>query len=179
LSVIISTISFSYVKIISFDQFLIILPAFFATSILVSLVRTYLLTLYARRKGVWTEYKLWYFGIGLFLLTTFALKSPFSSPTRSVHHSRNFTEKLGGFLALAALMITLGFAGLFFILLKSGFVLIGGTGLAMCLISAFLDTFPIEPMSGKDIFKYNKAIWAALFFATLALYAAWLMQLLG
>lgn len=175
-SVVISTVSFAYVKVISLDQFLIILPTFFATSIIVSLLRTYVLTLYSRRKGVWTEYKLWYFGVGLFLVTTFALKSPFSSPTRTVHHGRNFTEKLGGFLAIASVLITLGFAGLFLILLQSGYVLVGGTGLAMCLISAFLETFPIEPMSGRDIFKYNKTVWAAMFFTTLALYGAWLMQ---
>jgi hypothetical protein len=178
LSVIISTISFAYVKVINLNQFLIILPTFFVTSILVSLVRTYLLSLYARRKGVWTEYKLWYFGVGLFLITTFALKAPFSSPTRAVHHSHNFTEKLAGVLSFASVLITLGFGALFFVILKGGFILIGGTGLAMCIISSFFDTFPIEPMGGKDIYKYHKAVWAGLFFTTLALYIVWLAQIL-
>jgi outer membrane protein assembly factor BamB len=176
-SILLLTLSFAYVKVPTLSQILTVLPTFFATSILVALVRTYVLATYSRRKGVWTEYKLWYFGIAMFLISTLALRTPFSSPTRTVHHSRNFTERLGGFLSVAAVLITLGFGGIFFILLKSGVVLIGGTGLAMCLISAFFDTFPIEPMSGKDVYKYSKPLWAALFVATLALYVAWLAHI--
>jgi outer membrane protein assembly factor BamB len=178
LSILFSTFAFSYVKVSSLDQILVILPTFFATSILVSFVRTYILAVYSRRRGVWTEYKLWYFGLGLFLISTLAFRTPFSSPTRTVHHSRNFTDRLGGFLSCAALFITLGFGAIFFVLYKSGFALIGGTGFAMCIISAFFDTFPIEPMGGKDIYKYNKALWGILFVVTLTLYALWIAHIL-
>jgi hypothetical protein len=178
LSILFSTFAFSYVKINNLDQILIIIPTFFATSILVSFARTYILAVYTRTKGVWTEYKLWPFGLGLFLLSTLAFRTPFSSPTRTVRHSKNFTPKLAGFLSVAAIFITLGFGALFFVLYKSGFALIGGTGLAMCLISAFFDTFPFEPMGGKDVYKYNKALWAILFVVTLGLYALWIAQII-
>jgi outer membrane protein assembly factor BamB len=178
LSILFSTFAFSYVKVNSLDQILVVLPTFFATSILVSFVRTYVLAIYSRRRGVWTEYKLWYFGLGLFLVSTVAFRTPFSSPTRTVHHSRNFTERLGGFLSCAALFITLGFGAFFFILYKNGFALVGGTGLAMCLISALFDTFPIEPMGGKDLYKYNKSLWGILFGVTLTLYVLWLAQII-
>jgi hypothetical protein len=173
-----STFAFSYVKVSSLDEILIIIPTFFVTSVLVSFARTYILAVYSRRRGVWTEYKLWYFGLGLFLLSTLAFRTPFSSPTRTVHHSRNFTERLGGFLSCAALFITLGFGAIFFVLFKSGFALIGGTGLSMCLISAFFDTFPIEPMGGKNIYKYNKLLWGILFIFTLTLYALWIAHII-
>jgi outer membrane protein assembly factor BamB len=178
LSILFSTFAFSYVKVNSLDQILIIIPTFFATSILVSFARTYILSVYTRRKGVWTEYKLWPFGVGLFLLSTLAFRTPFSSPTRTVRHSKNFTNRLAGFLSVAAIFITLGFGAFFFVLFKSGFVLIGGTGLAMCIISAFFDTFPIEPMGGKDIFRYNKGLWGVLFAVTLTLYALWIANIL-
>jgi hypothetical protein len=178
ISIILSTFAFSYVKITSIQDLLIILPTFFATSILVSFARTYILSTYSRRKGVWTENKLWYFGLGLFLFTTIAFKTPFSSATRTVHHSRAFTEKLAGFLSTAGILITLTFGALFYIIYKSGFTLIGGTGLAMCLISAFFDTFPIEPMGGKDIYKYNKKIWILTFTSTLLLYIGWITQII-
>jgi outer membrane protein assembly factor BamB len=176
--ILLSTFAFSYVKISSLNEILIIIPTFFVTSILVSFARTYILSVYSRRRGVWTEYKLWYFGLAMFLLSTLAFRMPFSSPTRTVHHSRNFTERLGGFLSCAALFITLGFGALFFVLYKSGFALIGGTGLAMCLISAFFDTFPIEPMGGKDIYKYSRALWGILFVVTLTLYVVWIAHLI-
>jgi outer membrane protein assembly factor BamB len=178
LSILFSTFAFSYVKVNSLDQILIIIPTFFATSILVSFARTYILAVYTRRKGVWTEYKLWPFGVGLFLLSTLAFRTPFSSPTRTVRHSKNFTNRLAGFLSVAAIFITLGFGSFFLVLYKSGFALIGGTGLAMCLISAFFDTFPIEPMGGKDIFRYNKALWGILFAVTLTLYALWIAHII-
>ena len=178
LSILFSTFAFSYVKVNSLDQILIIIPTFFATSILVSFARTYILAVYTRRKGVWTEFKLWPFGVGLFLLSTLAFRTPFSSPTRTVRHSKNFTERLAGFLSVAAIFITLGFGAFFFVLYKSGFALIGGTGLAMCLISAFFDTFPIEPMGGRDVYKYNKVLWGILFVITLTLYALWIAHII-
>jgi outer membrane protein assembly factor BamB len=173
-----STFAFSYVKVSSIDELLIIIPTFFVTSVLVSFARTYILSVYSRRRGVWTEYKLWYFGLAMFLVSTLAFRTPFSSPTRTVHHSHNFTERLGGFLSCAAIFITLAFGAFFFVLYKSGFALIGGTGLAMCLISSFFDTFPIEPMGGKDIYKYSKALWGILFVITLTLYALWITHLI-
>ena len=91
------------------------------------IVRTYVLATYSRRRGVWTEYKLWYFGIAMFLISTLALRTPFSSPTRTVHHSRNFTERLGGFLACAAVFITFRIRRFLFYSSKSGFALIGET----------------------------------------------------
>ncbi len=46
LSILFSTFAFSYVKLSSLDQLLIIIPTFFVTSILVSFARTYILTVY-------------------------------------------------------------------------------------------------------------------------------------
>ena len=177
-SILVLTFSFAYVEVIDLGQFWLVLPTIFATSILVALVKTYILTVYSRKHGVWTEFKLWYLGVAMFLVSTLAFRLPFSSPTRSVHHSQNLTKRLGVILSCANVIISLGFAGLFFILLKSGFTLIGGTGLAMCLIAAFFDTFPIEPMNGKTIYKYNKVMWASLFLITLGFYVAWLMKIL-
>lgn len=176
-SILVLTFSFTYVQVVDLSLFLLVLPTIFATSIIVALVKTYIVTVYARKRGVWTEFKLWYFGIVMFLVSTLAFRTPFSSPTRTVHHSHNFTEHLGVLLSCANILITLGFAGLFFILVKSGFALIGGTGLAMCLIAAFFDTFPITPMNGKTIYSYNKALWASLFLITLGFYAAWLTKI--
>jgi hypothetical protein len=71
--------------------------------------------------------------------------------------------------------MSLAFAGVFGVLLFSGYIVVGGTGLAMCLIEAFFDTFPLSPLSGKDILDYKRSVWAALFITTLTLYAIWLV----
>ena len=179
LTYIISTLflafSFSYVKVSSLSQILIVLPSILATSILVGFAKTFFSIAYSRSRGVWTEHKLWYFGLATFIVTTFAFRMPFSSPTRTVHYGPKFTEHIGAVLSSASILISLAFAGIFGVLMLGGFTVIGGTGLAMCIIGAFFDTFPIEPMSGKDLLNHSKALWAGLFMVTLAIYASWLL----
>lgn len=167
--------SFSYVKANTFTQILLVLPTILTTSILVESAKTFFEITYSRRKGVWTEHKIWYFGLATFIATTFAFKVPFSSPTRTVHSGHKFTKRLGAILASASILMSLAFAGFFSGLLLAGFTVIGSTGMAMCIIGAFFDTFPIEPMSGKEVLNHNKKLWAALFAATLVIYACWLI----
>jgi Zn-dependent protease len=171
------TLSFSYVKVNDLSQILSVLPTILVTAVLVEFVKTFALEVAARRLGVWTEHKLWYFGLAMFLLTTFAFGIPFSSPSRNVYHEPKCTKRLEGIVYSVAILVTLGFAALFFGLLVSGFTLIGSTGLAMCIIMAFLDTFPVAPMNGKAIYQHSKPAWAVLFITTLAVYASWLILL--
>jgi hypothetical protein len=175
LSTLILALSFAYVKANNLPEIVTALPTILATSILVGFVKTFVSIVYARRRGVWTEHKIWYFGLATFLVTTFAFRVPFSSPTRSVHCGPKYTKRLAAILSLVSIFVSLVFAGFFSLLLFSGFAVIGGTGLAMCIIGAFFDTMPISPMSGKGIFDYKKSLWAALFITTLALYVVWLM----
>jgi YVTN family beta-propeller protein len=174
-AVIVLAISFSYVKVITLDQIWALLPVFFATSVLVGFVQKFFAITFMRSRGVWSEHKIWPFGLVLFLFTTFAFRVPFSSPTRSVNQSTKFTERLGAIVAASGILISLAFAGLFFLLLKGKYVAIGGAGLDMCIIGSFFGTFPVSPLSGKDIFNHNKLLWAGLFMTTLIIFAVWLL----
>jgi hypothetical protein len=173
-AIIVLAISFAYVKVITLNQIWALLPVFFATSILVGFVQKFFSIAYLRSKGVWSEHKIWPFGLILFLFTTFAFRVPFSSPTRSVNQSKKFTEHLGALVAASEILISLAFGGFFFLLLRGGYVSIGGAGLDMCIIGSFFGTFPVSPMSGKDIFAHSKRLWAGLFITTLIIFLAWL-----
>ncbi len=174
--VVVLAISFSYVKVITLSQIWILLPVFLATSLIVGFVQKFFSIVYLRSKGVWSEHSIWPLGIVLFLFTTFAFKVPFSSPTRSVN-SEKYTEHLGAMVAASGIFISLAFAGIFFLLLQGGYPAIGDAGLSMCVIGSFFGTFPISPMSGKDIFSHSKRLWAGLFIATLIIFVAWLLML--
>lgn len=176
-SIILLALAFSYVKVSSLDQIWTLLPVFFGTSILVGLVQKYLAIVFLRRRGVWSEHRIWPLGFVLFLLTTFAFRVPFSSPTRSVHQSTEATERLVARAGGLEIIIGLAFAGLFFLLLKGGYAAIGGAGLAMCVIGSLSGTFPVKPMSGKDIYDYSKRRWAELFIIVLMVFGAWLFLL--
>ncbi|HTY74566.1 MAG TPA: YncE family protein [Candidatus Nanoarchaeia archaeon] len=172
---IVLAVSFSYVKVITLNQIWELLPVFFLTSVLVGFVQKFISISYLRSKGVWSEHKIWPLGLLLFLFTTFAFKVPFSSPTRSAHEEKKLTDRLGAIASVIEIIVSLGFAAFFFLLLIAGFPAVGGAGLDMCVIGSFFGTFPISPMSGKDIFNHNKRLWATLFIVTLIIFVAWLL----
>lgn len=177
ISIAVLAFSFSYVKVNNLAEILVVIPIIFATSILVGFVQKFALVAYARSRGVWTEHRNWYFGLAIFLVTTFAFRVPFSTPSRIVYYSPKLTKRLSAILSSVGILISLAFAGFFYVLLIGGFTAIGSTGLAMCVISAFFDTWPIAPLRGKKILDHSKILWTTLFIATLVLYVTWLLKL--
>jgi predicted membrane protein len=174
-SIIVLALSFSYVKVSALSQIWELLPVFFATSVLVGFAQNFISILFLRSRGVWSEHKIWPFGLVLYLVSTFAFKVPFSSPTRSVHQSKKFTKRLGALASASEILVGLAFAGLFFLLVREGYPAVGGAGLAMCVLGSFSSTFPVAPLSGRDIFDYSKPLWAAFFIATVCIFGAWLL----
>jgi len=164
------TLAFAYAKAPSLNQILESIPAILATSIAVSLVKTYALTFISRHIGVWTEYRLWYLGLSLFALSTLAFKVPFSSPSRLTRHSAKMTKRIGGMLSSISIILAFVFALIFLILFVGGYRSIGSIGVIMCLTGVFFDTIPISPMSGKSIYDWNKIVWLILFAASISSY---------
>jgi hypothetical protein len=176
-SLVVLTLAFSYVKVPDVSLIYTVLPMVLFTAVVVEVVKTYVLEVYARSKGLWTEHRIWYLGLALFLVTTLSFGVPFSSPTRNIYHSGNLTKKLEGMMGAVAVLVTLAFAGLFFVLLLAGFSIVGGTGLAMCAILGLVDVFPVEPLYGKAVYGFSRGLWVGLFGACVAVYAAWLLFL--
>jgi WD40 repeat protein len=171
------TIAFAYAKADSLDQILPLIPTILATSIIVEFVKNFSIEVIARRQGVWTEHRVWYFGLGTFLFSAFVFKVPFSSPGRLTHHSPKFTKRSLGLASSASVIIALVFASIFYAIFAYGFTLVGNIGLVMCFTMAFFDTIPIPPMNGKDIYDWSKILWIALFTVTFALYMLCLLML--
>jgi hypothetical protein len=120
--------------------------------------------------GVWTEHRVWYLGLVLFSLSTLMFKVPFSSPSQLARHSPKMTKRLNGLLSSISVIITFVFAFVFLILYITGFTLIGNVGLIACLTAVLFEALPISPMSGKNIFDWNKLAWFALFAPSVASY---------
>lgn len=171
------TFAFAYSGAESLDQFLLLIPTVLATSVIVGLAKNLLTEFISRILGVWSEHRLWYLGLATFLLSTLAFKAPFSSPSRIVNHSPSATKRKVGLVASVSVASAIGFAAIFYTLLITGFTYIGSIGLGMCLLSALFDSIPISPMNGKDIYDWNKLIWAAVFLVSTAVYALWLLYL--
>ena len=171
------TFAFAYSGAGSLQEFLLLLPTVLVTSVVVGLVKNLLTEMIARILGIWAEHRLWYFGLATFLFSTLAFRTPFSSPSRIVNHSPKFTSRSLGLVASASVVISLGFAAVFYSLLVYGFSYVGSIGLAMCLLMALFDAVPIAPMNGKDIYDWNKLVWAVVFLVTVILYILWLLYI--
>lgn len=171
------TFAFSYAKTGDLNKILSMLPTILATSIIVEFVKNFSIAAVARSQGVWTEHRLWYFGLTMFLFSSLVFRVPFSSPSRMTHHSPKFTRRSLGLVSSASVFVALSFAALFYSLLAGGFTLIGNVGLVMCLTMAFFDSIPIPPMNGKDIYDWSKILWVALFVVAFSLYVLCLLLL--
>jgi hypothetical protein len=171
------TFAFSYSNAVTLSQFLIAVPVVLATSIVIEFTKNVLIAMIARSRGVWTEHRIWFFGLIMFLASTLIFKTPFSSPSRNVHHSTSLTRRLLGGLASSSVLIGLGLAAIFYEFLILGVPYIGGIGLGMCLLMTLFDSIPLKGMNGVDIYMWNRVVWAVLFITTLALYLYWLLIL--
>jgi Zn-dependent protease len=169
-ALVILTFAFAYAKAPTLDEMLTVIPTVLATSIIVEFVKNFAVEAIARKQGVWTEHRLWYFGLAAFLFSTLAFRVPFSSPSRNIHYSQKFTKRSLGLVSAASVFLGFIFAVIFYFVLVSGFALIGSIGLVMSLTMAFFEALPIPPMNGKDIYDWNKLLWMGLFVATFALY---------
>ena len=171
------TFAFAYSGAGTIEDFILLIPTVLATSVIVGVTKNLITELYARTLGVWAEHRLWYLGLTTFLASTIIFRTPFSSPSRIVNHSPSFTSRSQGLVASASIVISLVFGAVFYALLVAGFSYIGSIGLGMCILGALFDAIPITPMNGRDIYDWNKPIWAAQFILTLVLYSAWLLYI--
>jgi len=171
------TFAFSYAKADTLNSIPFLIPTVLTTSVIMEFVKNYVTEVIAKSKKVWTEYRLWYFGLATFLVSTLAFKVPFSSPSRLIHHHPKFTKRSLGLVATVSVVVPLAFATVFYALFIKGYIAIGNVGVVMCLTMAFFDSIPIRPMNGKDIYDWSKIVWVALFIASFTLYALCLFLL--
>ena len=170
------TLCYAFAKV-AFDLagFLVVLPMIMLTFIIVEFVKIFVVTVFVRTRGVWAEHKVWFLGLVLLFVTTLAFRVPLSSPSRSVRHGPKFSKRLEVIVASFETLVNIAFAGVFFVVLVSGFTLLGSTGLAFCVMMAFFEILPIPPMASKEIWKHNKGLWAVLFAAATTMFVAWLL----
>ena len=171
------TFAFSYAKADTLNSIPFLIPTVLATSVIMEFVKNYVTEVTAKSKRVWTEYRLWYFGLATFLVSTLAFKVPFSSPSRLIHHHPKFTKRSLGLVATVSVVVPLAFTTVFYALFIKGYTAIGNVGVVMCLTMAFFDSIPIRPMNGKDIYDWSKIVWVTLFIASFTLYALCLFLL--
>jgi hypothetical protein len=169
------TLAFAYSSVGTLEELVVAIPTILGTSIMIEFIKNYLLTVFARSRGAWTEYRIWPLGLLMFLLSSFVFKTPFSSPSKSAQSEGEAADRISGLIAVNSVLLVLVLAGGFYYLDIQGISEIGKIGLGMCLLSAFFDSIPIPPLNGKDVWDWNKIVSIILLIVTFGINLIWLM----
>lgn len=137
----------------------------------------------ARRYNAMTEFKFWDVGTLTLLLTAIFLKQPFSQPGKTVVEEKNADDiKAHGIISLigpyTALLLAIVFLCLKF---ASGIPDIMGDlstfvgpiadkGVIISMVYCVYSLLPFDPMVGKGVFKWSKAVWVLVFIPAVSLY---------
>jgi len=123
--------------------------------------------LYFERKfSCRTEIQFWGTGTVIMALTAWLFGNVFAQPFLTLVRSREPLEKRTiGHMMLSgpAVSTALAFLCLFLIPLGGLFRTAGMIGFIMNMVTAVFELLPIPPCEGKEIFSWNKLIWAAAF----------------
>ena len=128
----------------------------------------------AYRVGCRTEYQFWTLGTATMFVTAWLLGSAFAKPSRTIVSEgkkiltpwESVSVKLAG--PLAGLFVAL--LSLALLPLGGLFAVAGAAGFAMNLVNSVFALVPVRPNEGVEIFAWNKAVWALLFFPMIAVY---------
>jgi Zn-dependent protease len=120
-----------------------------------------------------TEIQFYGMGTVIMALTSWLFGSVFGQPTLTLVHEKVPLEKqsLGQImLAGPVLSIIIACACLLLIPLGGLFSTAGIIGFSINLLQAVFEMLPINPCDGKDVYHWNKAIWAVFFIPLILLY---------
>lgn len=134
----------------------------------------------AQRMGMQAEYRMWWGGILIMIFTTLLFKFVFGQPVRTeVVHENTLEKKKLITVMLAGPVVSILLSSLFLLLylMKGTYVSLAMMGLEMSLLTALVTFLPISPMEGERVFKWNKIVWAALFFPVFFGYGYFLMTI--
>jgi Zn-dependent protease len=120
-----------------------------------------------------TEVQLWGLGSIIMFLTAWLFGSVFAQPTLTIVRSKVPLEKRSlGLIMLSGpvFSILVAIACLFLIPLGGVFYTAGVLGFSINLLAGVFELLPITPCDGKEVFSWNKYVWALVFVPLLLIY---------
>jgi Zn-dependent protease len=119
----------------------------------------------AERYGYWAEFRMWFMGIVLALITS-TLGFIFAAPGATYIQGYNVSDRQNGIISLAGPLTNVVIAIIFLLVSQVGSGIVGQIGAVGLTVNLFLATFnmlPVMPLDGAKVFHWNKLIWAAVF----------------
>ena len=112
----------------------------------------------ARTCKVHKQFRLWMYGIIMFLASGIVFHFPVGSPGITRYKSGEISKKAKGLFVLSKMLLLLTLAIPFTALVMMGFNVIGELGLWITLTTVFSSLIPLRPLVGKALFDYRKEV---------------------
>jgi PKD repeat protein len=112
----------------------------------------------ARFCRVRKQFRLWMYGVVMFLLSGLLFHFPIGSPGITRYRGGEIPEKAKGLFVLSKMLLFLTLMIPFAGLLILGFDSVGGVGLWLTLTTVFSSLIPVRPLVGKALFDYRKDV---------------------
>ncbi|MFA4877187.1 MAG: hypothetical protein WC586_07205 [Methanoregula sp.] len=120
-----------------------------------------------------TEIQFWGIGTVIMAVTAWLFGNVFAQPFLTLVHSQKPLEKRSlGYMMLSGPAVSTLLAFLCLLLIPMGglFRTAGMIGFLMNMVTAVFELLPIPPCEGKEIFAWNKLVWAGAFVPLFAVY---------
>lgn len=116
-----------------------------------------------------------YLGILSSFFTAWIFGNVFSQPLMTrIDETADDSGKSLGFVLFVGPVASICLALVFLLLIPVGgfWTMLGTVGFAINLLEAAYSLIPLYPLDGKEVYHWNKGVWAAVFFPLIALYLA-------
>jgi parallel beta-helix repeat protein len=167
--------AFAFAKsVVSFDVFCI----FMIISGIVTVIPRAIQYLTAKKYELPLEYRMWWGGIIIILITMVIPGIVFGQPVRTdLEQEEKFDTRKVAVTKLAGpaicILLSIGFSLVYIV--NGPYAASALEGLKMSLLSAFVMLLPISPLEGVGIKAWNKYIWTGLFLPVMIAYLCVLM----
>ncbi|MDD1677405.1 MAG: right-handed parallel beta-helix repeat-containing protein [Methanomicrobiales archaeon] len=136
--------------------------------------------LVAQRLGVQAEYRMWWGGILVMILTTVLFRYVFGQPVRAdIVHEESVGKQQLAIVRLSGPVVSIVLSSVFFVLylLKGTFASLAMLGTEMSLLTALVTLLPLYPMDGEQVYTWKKLVWAGVFIPILLGYVYLLFRI--
>ncbi len=173
----------------SLTSFFMVVPVVFFTSALIILAIELVEELSAKMIGLWSEFRIWPIGLITLLISSIFLM-PIGYPGKAVPKGEvRITNRMEAFISSCVLMSILAMMFPFEIAfligdsLKAGLpadllTSFGMIGITMCVMMFAYSVFPIVPMDGRKLWKFNKFYLIVMLLFGITTFGLWSFRLL-
>lgn len=173
----------------SLSSFFMVVPVVFFTSVMIILAIELVEELSAKMIGLWSEFRIWPIGLLTLLISSLFLM-PIGYPGKAVPKGEvKITNRMEVFIAscvlfsILAMMFPFEIAFLIGDSMKAGLpadllTSFGMIGITMCVMMFAYSVFPIVPMDGRKLWKFNKFYLIVMLLFGITTFGLWSFRLL-